>query len=301
LDDLTENRRGTTMLADQPIVRIAKSRWFCLTPGHLFAALPAIEAILLLTERWLPKGWAVLIAIACIGATMVLMFLWFVLALLFRWRFQFSIRSLLLLTVAVAIPFSWLAVEMKQAREQEETVKAIRKMPLTVYYDFQYDYDLQYEYINIMMTRGASQPGAAWLRKMLGDDFFQNVGLISFYNDKRITDADLERFEGLTQLRDIYLGETQITDIGLGHLKGLKQLQMLMLERTNITDAGMEYLEGLLQLQELDIDNTKITDAGLERLKKLVHLKHLHLAGTQVTDAGVEKLKKALPKVKIDR
>ena len=34
--------------------------------------------------------------------------------LIFRWRFQFSIRSLLVLTVAVAVPCSWLAVEVKE-------------------------------------------------------------------------------------------------------------------------------------------------------------------------------------------
>ena len=45
------------------------------------------------------------------------MFLWFLAALLLRWRFQFSILSLLVLVVVVAVPFSWLATGMKQARD----------------------------------------------------------------------------------------------------------------------------------------------------------------------------------------
>ena len=53
-------------------------------------------------STWFPfnqhKGWTVLIAIATVGAALLLMFLWFLAALLFRLRFQFSILSLLVLT-----------------------------------------------------------------------------------------------------------------------------------------------------------------------------------------------------------
>ena len=63
-------------------------------------------------------------------------FLWFLAALLFRLRFQFSIRSLLLLTVVVAIPCSWLAVEREQARKQREAVEAIEKLGGWVAYDY---------------------------------------------------------------------------------------------------------------------------------------------------------------------
>ena len=42
-----------------------------------------------------------LIAVAVVGGAMLVMLLWFIVSLVFRWRFQFSIRSLLVLTVAV--------------------------------------------------------------------------------------------------------------------------------------------------------------------------------------------------------
>ena len=67
---------------------------------------------------------------------MLLMFFWFLLSLIFGWRFQFSIRSLLLLAVVVAIPCSWLAVEMKRARKQREAVEEIEKAGGTVSYDY---------------------------------------------------------------------------------------------------------------------------------------------------------------------
>ena len=55
--------------------------------------------------------------LASVGAALLLMFLWFLAALVFRWRFQFSILSLLVLVVVVAVPCSWLATEMKAGEE----------------------------------------------------------------------------------------------------------------------------------------------------------------------------------------
>ena len=107
--------------------------------------LLALEGFLLLSEwfQWFAfnrhKGWTVLIAVASVGVAFVLMFLWFLAALVFRRRFQFSILSLLVLTVVVAIPCSWLATEMKQARKQREAVEEIKKAGGRVAYDYQYD------------------------------------------------------------------------------------------------------------------------------------------------------------------
>ena len=67
------------------------------------------------------------------------MLLWFVIALLFRWRFQFRVRSLLILVVAIAVPFSWLAVEMKKATKQKTAVDEITKLGAFVVYDWQFD------------------------------------------------------------------------------------------------------------------------------------------------------------------
>ena len=89
--------------------------------------LLALEGLLLLAERLAgslstgDKGYPPLVAIAAVGAVFVLMLLWFLIALVFRRRFQFSLRSLLLLVVVVAIPCSWLATEMKAAREQRSS------------------------------------------------------------------------------------------------------------------------------------------------------------------------------------
>jgi len=113
----------------------------------------------------------VLIAVAVVGATILLMLLWLAVALVFRWRFQFSIRSLLVLTVAVALPCSWLAVEMKAAREQSAAAQEFRTLNGWATYEYQW-----------VDPRTVAVPrGPAWLRNLLGDDLFNNVfGLLGF-------------------------------------------------------------------------------------------------------------------------
>jgi len=78
--------------------------------------LLVVECLLWLSERfgWLGwhKGYAVPTAVASLGFAMLVMLLWFAVAVVFRRRFQFSIGSLLILVVVVAVPCSWMTVTM---------------------------------------------------------------------------------------------------------------------------------------------------------------------------------------------
>ena len=148
--------------------------WFHPTPGRLLVVLLAVEAILFLSKPWFPKGYALLIAIASVGVTMVLMLIWWPVALCFHWRFQFSLRSLLVATVAVAIPFSWLAVEMKKAREQREAVEAIQKRGGRVEYD-----------IPFTGMKHPPLPVPLQLQRLLGKDFFKDAMQVIFCTRQR--------------------------------------------------------------------------------------------------------------------
>ena len=261
-----------------------KHRWFCPTPAWLVLGLLAATGFLFVSEkyRWFTfnqhRGWTVLIAVDCVGVALLAVLFWFIIALIFRLPFQFSIRSLLALVVVVALPFSWLAAEMKKAREQKAAVTEIKKVGGVAY-----DYDDHVTRLN----RGIwgdiytgvwevdRPPGPAWLRKLLPDDFFAEVATVGF-DASQVTDAGLEHLDSFSHLQELSLADTQVTDAGLEHLKGLSQLKQLWLDRTQVTDAGLEHLDGLFQLQVLSLN------------------------GTKVTAAGVAKLRKALPKCKID-
>jgi len=242
-----------------------KRRWYHLTLRDCFAiGLLAVEAFLLLSE-WSrlsphPKGWLGLHAVASAGVAMLGMLIWFAAGLLLRRRFQFALRPLFVLVVAVAIPCTWLVVEVRRAEKQQKAVEAIGEMGGKVVCDFQ-------------PGQNAEPPGPAWLRNMLPDHFFTTVIGVSY---------------------------AEATDADLMHLKSLMQLQCLHLGGTRVTDAGLEHVKGSTHLQELFLGGTQVTDAGMENLTRLTQLQTLNLAGTPVTDEGVKKLKEALPDCEIE-
>jgi hypothetical protein len=270
----------------EPIAAVPNTRrWLHPTPGRLLVVLLAVELALLVSRPWFPKGWAVLFAVAAVGVFLLFMLLWLAFALLLRRRFQFSIRSLLLLTVAVAVPCSWMAVEMKWAREQRKAVEPIKKMGWSVSYGIPFN--------------ASEYPLAlVWIREQLGDDFFGIVAVVNL-SSTQVTDAGLENLKGFTELQTLSLFNTKVTDAGLENLKGLGQLQELYVGDTKITDIGLNYIKSLPLLHDLGLDHTQITDSGLEGLKGLTQLERLDICNTKVTDAGVAELQKALPNCKI--
>jgi hypothetical protein len=222
----------------------SRPRWYHLTPDRVVLGLLAVEGFLLLSEwfAWFPfnrhKGYTVVVAVAVVAVAFLLMLFWFLAALLFRLRFQFSIRALLLLALVVAIPFSWLATEMKEARAQHDVVVWIEKAGGTVHYDYQLDPSGD-------EIPGAKPPGPAWLRKMLGDDL-------------------------LVDLRQVHLSSSEVSDDDLKRLEALARLQRLDVDYTKVADAGLEHLQGLRQLKYLELSETKVTDAGVKRLQQIL-------------------------------
>ena len=247
------------------------------------------------------------------------MFAWFGVALVFRRRFQFSVRSLMVLVVVVALPCSWLAVEMKKAREQME---AVNVFVTSGHYAVFYDDTIDEERTSVL----TGVPAGGRSTELLDECFFHtttsivyfrrgghkskaNQGteraaartmLLAFKNlpdllvldcGMPLDDSDLEHIAVLTKLRRLTFAGQKVTDTGLKHLKGLTQLQRLDLGLSMVTNAGLAEIVGLKQLKELRLFGTPVTDAGLEHLKGLTQLRRLDLNATQVTDAGLANLK----------
>jgi len=211
--------------------------------------------------------------------------------------YQYTLRTLLIVVTAAGCGLGWLGWKVREARQQQAAVAAILKLGGRVSYDYQFDA------AGSFLSSGAP-PGPEWLHALLGDDFFRSVYQIDFLSllrDSTLTDANLERLKGLSQLKELFLSSTHVTDAGLEHLKGLTNLEVLALGSTRVTDAGLQYLTQLTKLEALDLNCTQVSDAGLERLKGLTRLKELSLQATKVTPAGVAELQKALPNCHIDR
>ena len=283
-----------------------KRRWFRPTPGWLVLGSLAATGLLFLSERWRwfwfneHKGWTVLVAVAAVGAVLLAMLLWLLVALVFRWRFQFGIRTLLVMVVAVALPCSWLSWEMQKARQQREAIAEIAE---PVYgYDWQVDENFNWRYVD-------HSPTPPWLQRSLGDDFFCDV-ITANLSARRVklidklprlqelrlewedaSDADLSHVKSLKDLRVLQISSDNLTDDGLASIAGLRGLEMLFLRGEKITAAGLKNIEDLTQLRELNLQDLPITDAGLAHLAGLKQLRKLTLRCTNIDGKGLTHLK----------
>ncbi len=267
-----------------------KRRWYRLTPDRFLIALLPIVGLLFLSERfrWFPfnehKGLTVLIAVAVVCLTVLLMLLWLGSSLVFRRRFQFSLRSMMLFVTVVAVVCSWFAVKMQQENRQREVVERAEKGGGFVWYDYQFVMDR-----DIPVTLPSLEPPCPlWFRNLVGADFLSDVEGLRY---KRATDAELVHLNGLTGLKTLGVNGTEITDAGLVHLRELTGLESLYLHNTRVTDSGFAHLKGLTGLYALYLGDTRTTDTGLMHLKGLTNLEMLWLNNTEVTDAGLVHLK----------
>jgi hypothetical protein len=272
-----------------------------------------VQVFLLLSERfqWFAfnekKGWTVLTAVGVVCVAVLVVLLWGLVCLCLRRRFQFGVRSLLVIVVVLSVPLGWFAWETQRARRQREAVEAIKRADGRVLYDCEFDENGDW------WGPGIAPRIPAWMRKLLGHDFFAEVVEIYLsdpddaalshvrkigpfktfvsYRSYKVTDIGLANFEGLTRLEVLALPGAQVTDAGLVHLKRLTLLQTLDLSGTDVTDAGLPKLKALTKLKSLGLCRTQVTDAGLVHLKELTNMESLGLEETQVTDAGLVHLR----------
>ena len=211
--------------------------------------------------------------------------------------YQWTLRSIFLVALLVAIGMSWLAMTIRDQRKQKAAADAIER------------------------AEGWVESEPTWQGKLLRDDSLARVTRVGLRTET--TDGDLTILRDLSQLQELMLQHTKVTGVGLMHLQGLshlkgldcfgspitdtglanlrgrKRLQVLGLQDTRVTDTGLKYLGGMTQLQQLVLTGTAVTDAGLDHLKGLSHLQEVYLVNTRVTHDGIKKLQQALPNCKI--
>ncbi len=161
------------------------------------------------------------------------------------------------------------------------------------------------------------------------------IGIIGGYSPLKwlqlsgVTDADVRRLKGLTNLENLTLYDSpitdkaceiigqfenlqrlslgdfdldsttiQITDNGLKHLGQLANLQYLSLgdyytdSTVQITDDGLRHLVGLTQLRGLELHAPRVTDDGFKIIAQLQTLESLFLDGSSLSGEGLSDLPK---------
>ncbi len=227
-----------------------------------------------------------------------------------RW-YQFRLRTLLFGVFLASLATSWFAVRMQRAREQDAAVRELGKFEGTfIYYDCEVENRLGFGPEEKNTPRGP-----AWLRGLLGDDFFNDVTRVSF-GSPEVTDENLIHLRAFPRLRHLLLDGTQVTDDGIRHLESLTSLELLSLNHLKITDrglvhlrpltgirwldlggtrvegTGLAYLEKWTKLESLSLCSTSIRDEELARLQHFTSLQYLELGGTRISDAGIKHLKR---------
>jgi hypothetical protein len=94
----------------------------------------------------------------------------------------FSLRTLFVLLTAFAV---WLGVVVNRVREQREAVAAIHALGGTVSYDWQPRLGKTQSGVAGLYVRPPARKrraGPAWLRRLIGDDFFQEVVAVGLHS-----------------------------------------------------------------------------------------------------------------------
>jgi hypothetical protein len=234
-----------------------------------------------------------------------------------RRRLTLSLRVMMLLVLVVAC---WLGSISNKARQQRVAVAAITQSHGSVRYDW--------EFVNGTLTPGREPAAPRWLRRALGDEFFQHVVQVDlrdysppegrlqrlgprpevilahlrvlpylqrlYFDDDLATDEGLRNIAGLTDLEVLFIyGSYKLGDAGIAHLAGLKNLKWLMIENSRMTDQGLANLKGLTRLEILALGGGHVSDDGLVHVGGLKGVIMLGLkGGDNISDAGLAHLAK---------
>ncbi len=267
----------------------------------LLAGLLTVEGLVILSERsgWLddyPKGWPVLVTIAALACILLGIVFCSLISKRLRSQFRYRLSSLLLATVAIALPFGWLSLQMRESRQQAVAIKAVRDAGGHVIY------------------HGKQRPAQTALTDLLGGDFFAEAEAVEFRRGVDPFDAfaiahqdldqvsnygDLERAavlqmtKGLTDIKRLMFSTGQqvnINDDDVVRFKAFERLEVLQMGRSQVTDAGLASLAELTTLWSLNVSNTEVGDESVASLSRIANLRGISLRGTNVTDEGLKHL-----------
>lgn len=95
-----------------------------------------------------------------------------------------------------------------------------------------------------------------------------------------------------TQLKQLYLGQTEINNENIQFISHLISLEMLYFNHVyeNINDLGTHHLKPLINLRCLGLNATDIGNITLSYLSDMHQLEYLSIGATNVTDNGLNHL-----------
>jgi hypothetical protein len=195
--------------------------------------------------------------------------------------FRFRLATVFLLITLCSIWLGWISYH---ARKQRDAVAGLERKGVTVMFSYQKSPDGSFSYL-------ASVPGPAWLRRIIGDDYFRTAVSVTATAEKGpITDAGMRYLADLPSLDRLYISKSGTTDEGIQHIAGLTRLTQLTLRGSQITDDGLRHLKNLRNLELLQLIDNQITGHGLKHLAGMTGLKTLYMYDNPISDEGLSHL-----------
>ena len=109
-----------------------------------------------------------------------------------RHLLRFRLATLLTVVTLICV---WLGAVTERVRNQKAALAALRRLGASVVFDHQLDARGDYD-------PDGQPPGPVWLRKFIGDEFFQSVATVRTY-DSPLTGTDVEKISSLETLEKI--------------------------------------------------------------------------------------------------
>jgi len=205
----------------------SKPRWYIPTPGELVALLLATELLFLLADRLSlfgltrGSGWNVLAAVAAFLLVLLVLLVWFGIALLLRRRsrsnFQFTVITLFLLMGCVAVVGGWFGWKLRKTRSQEALMEKIGATDVA--YDFEYCHGVKLD--------PEFPPGPASARRLLGDYFFADITAVELHG--KLDEETLASLKAMPRLECLVLWNVRTTKSELEPVQQLHSLRLLYL------------------------------------------------------------------------
>ena len=225
-----------------------------------------------------------------------------------RWL-RFSLRTFFIVITLLCI---WLGFKVNAAHRQHEAVEAILRVGGEVTFDYQL-VSVPNSPDEFTTNLNASPPGPAWLRNLIGDEYFREVVEITI-EDRAIAESDFAQLAKVPYLRRIGLGSTPIildehnfrppvkasesepwddfhrpisngfsdNRSGNGFTSGVAVRP--------IRDADLVVLQNLSQLRAVVLIDNDITGSGLASLVGLKHLREFRIFSFKLDDSAAEEI-----------
>jgi hypothetical protein len=195
-----------------------------------------------------------------------------------RRSWKVGLRTIFIL---IAVISAWLAYHVNRAHRQQAAAIAVVQAGGQVRYDYQPTFMEQTIQENMAASTGSPLPtyddhprGPEWLRRLIGDEYFQTVANVDirgeFWKDDRIQlpSSTIQKIGALPELEELMLVRTNLSDADLPTIGRLKNLRLLVIRDSDVTDAGLVHLYSLSRLEQLNVINTKVTPDGVAKLQE---------------------------------